>query len=176
MSIYSPTWLYIKQHTVTGMLYFGKTSRTWSEKYKGSGKYWTSHINKHGREHVVTLWHDLFENQEELTNFALDFSEKMNIVKSDQWLNFRPENGIDGAPSGYKHSPEAISKMKIAANNRSSETHARMSLGQRNKAPASAETRAKISLANENSSAETRADHQLTKKSSCFGWKCWYAI
>lgn len=170
------TYLCIKQHTVTGKLYFCKTTKKDPVKYKGSGLYWSRHIKTHGRENVVNLWCELFTSQKELTDFALEFSEKMNIVKSDQWLNFRPENGIDGAPSGYKHSPEAISKMKIAANNRSSETHARMSLGQRNKAPASAETRAKISLANENSSAETRADHQLTKKSSCFGWKCWYAI
>jgi hypothetical protein len=31
---FKPTWLYIKQHTVTGLKYFGKTTRN-PEKYKG---------------------------------------------------------------------------------------------------------------------------------------------
>lgn len=91
MSIY----LYIKQHTITGKLYFGKTTSN-PEKYLGSGLHWTRHIKQHGREHVVNLWYDLFEDQNECTNFALELSIKMNIVESDQWLNLKPENGLDG--------------------------------------------------------------------------------
>jgi hypothetical protein len=90
-----PTHLYIKQHTVTGKFYFGKTIKD-PEKYSGSGKHWISHLKVHGYHHVVTLWYELFTDQEVMTKFALEFSEKMNIVKSDQWLNLIPENGING--------------------------------------------------------------------------------
>ena len=38
--LFSPTYLYIKQHSVTGKLYFGKTSKPYPyvENYLGSGK------------------------------------------------------------------------------------------------------------------------------------------
>lgn len=53
-----PTYLYIKRHTITGKLYFGKTTKTDMDfsKYKGSGKHWSNHIKKHGKEHVETIW------------------------------------------------------------------------------------------------------------------------
>ncbi len=35
---FKPTRLYVKQHTKTGMLYFGKTIRDDIETYLGSGK------------------------------------------------------------------------------------------------------------------------------------------
>ncbi len=94
--IFVPTYLYIKQHAITGKCYFGKTTCKDPIKYLGSGLYWVPHIKKHGIEHVVTLWYELFINQEELTKFALEFSEKMGIVKSERWLNLKPENGLDG--------------------------------------------------------------------------------
>jgi len=104
-----PTYLYIKQHTVTWKLYFGKTVKTDPVKYLGSGTHWVNHIKKHGKEHVVTLWYCLFTSQEDLTAFALKFSEKMDIVKSDQWLNQIPENGLSdsvGGMKGKKHTEE----------------------------------------------------------------------
>lgn len=110
---FKPTYLYIKQHSITGKLYFGKTSSQHPDTYLGSGIYWKRHYKKHGKEYVVNLWYHLFESQEECTNFALEFSNKMNIVKSDQWLNFIPENGLDGLPYGYTHSDEAKSKMRL---------------------------------------------------------------
>ena len=36
-----PTYLYIKQHSVTKLKYFGKTNSEDPIKYSGSGKYWT---------------------------------------------------------------------------------------------------------------------------------------
>lgn len=44
--VFRPTFLYIKQHTITGKLYFGKTSKNLDKmlSYKGSGKYWLDHI------------------------------------------------------------------------------------------------------------------------------------
>lgn len=109
MSIY----LYIKQHTITGKLYFGKTIKN-PETYFGSGLHWSRHLKKHGKEHVVNLWYHLFESQEECTSFALEFSESMNIVESDQWLNLKPENGLDGGVKGFKHSLESKEKNRIA--------------------------------------------------------------
>lgn len=114
------TYLYVKQHTVTGKLYFGKTVRD-PLKYRGSGTVCNRHINVHGKEHVETLWCEPFDDQEECTRFALEFSEKMNIVKSDQWLNLIPENGLCGQIVGYKHSIEAKEKISEAGRNRSPE-------------------------------------------------------
>lgn len=113
MTIYTqlfyPTFLYIKQHSVTGKLYFGKTTQKDPIKYRGSGLHWKYHIKKYGKEHIITLWHELFENEEELTEFALDFSKKMNIVSSKSWLNLIEESGL-----GVKHSEETKKKISTA--------------------------------------------------------------
>lgn len=103
MSIYTPTYLYIKQHSISGKLYFGKTIKN-PDKYLGSGKHWQRHIKKHGKEHVVTLWCELFDNVFDLIAFAISFSNKMDIVESTSWLNLIPENGLDGAAFG-QHGP-----------------------------------------------------------------------
>jgi hypothetical protein len=96
MSIYTfSKYLYIKQHSITGKLYFGVTSKN-PEIYLGSGKRWTNHIKKHGKEHVVNLWYCLFLDQESCTEFALNFSNQENIVESNEWLNLTPENAKDG--------------------------------------------------------------------------------
>jgi hypothetical protein len=94
-----PTWLYIKQHTVTGLKYFGKTTRN-PEKYKGSGKRWVNHLAIHGNI-VKTVWSQLFTSKPELVEFALNFSKENNIVESNEWANLMPENGLDGgSPKG----------------------------------------------------------------------------
>lgn len=105
-----PTWLYIKQHTITGQLYFGKTIKD-PEIYQGSGLYWKRHIKQHGREHVVTLWSELYYTADSIQQFAIEFSEKMGITKSKYWANLQNENGFDGAPSGFTHSIESTAKM-----------------------------------------------------------------
>lgn len=89
-----PTYLYIKQHTVTGLRYFGKTIRN-PNKYKGSGTYWQRHLKVHGRE-IDTIWVELFNDEESLTDFAEFFSEFFNIVNSKTWANLVGENGLDG--------------------------------------------------------------------------------
>lgn len=112
-SIYTPTYLYIKQHSITGLKYFGKTSTEDPEKYYGSGIHWKRHIKKHGKEHVTTLWFQLFENKDELIDYALKFSEENNIVDSKEWANLVNENGLDGGVGnfgGRKHSEESKRK------------------------------------------------------------------
>ena len=98
MNIYQPTYLYIKEHSVTGLKYFGKTTKN-PNSYHGSGKYWKSHIKIHGVTFVTTKWVKLFTSYDEITEFATAFSEIFDIVNSNQWANLCPENGING---GYR--------------------------------------------------------------------------
>ena len=167
-----PTYLYIKQHSVTKKKYFGKTTRPDPIKYLGSGVYWTAHINKHGEEHIITLWvSEPYIDKELLSEFALFFSEEYDIVESEEWANLKPENGLDGGVPGMTHSAETKAKMsaakkgktqsaehlaKLAASRtgrtgrtHSDETKAKMSASRTGKkrGPHSAESKAKISAA-----------------------------
>lgn len=87
--------LYVKQHYVTSLKYFGKTSTYNPFVYNGSGKYWKQHLKKHG-EFVKTLAVYSFNCQKECTNFAIEFSNLNNIVESKRWANLQLENGVDG--------------------------------------------------------------------------------
>jgi hypothetical protein len=104
MSIY----LYHKRHRKTKLNYFGKTTVE-PYSYLGSGKYWKLHLNKHGSDvETVAVWK--FENQEECTIFALQFSMENNIVESKEWANLKLEDGKDGGdpgPQGRKKISEA---------------------------------------------------------------------
>lgn len=110
---FNPTFLYIKQHTGTGKLYFGKTSKKNVERYTGSGIHWCRHINAHGKDKVITLWYCLFSDIETLVKTAVLMSEIMDITDSAEWLNFKPESGLDGGSfkgfngwAGRHHSEE----------------------------------------------------------------------
>lgn len=155
MNNFQPTHLYVKQHSVTGLLYFGKTTKKDPIKYTGSGLHWGRHIKIHGKEHVVTLWHELFDNQEDCTDFALFFSEEMDIVKSDKWANLRDENGIDGWPIGQHQTEESkkqiSDKMKIKMTGivHSDATRVKMSESAKLRI-SSSETCKKISMSNKN--------------------------
>jgi len=142
--MFTPTYLYIKQHSVTKKCYFGKTTQQ-PVAYRGSGKHWKSHVRKHGREFVETIWFHLFETEEELTRNALAFSRQQDIVNSSKWLNLKPENGLDGGMIG-KHSPEAIEKMRIASTGvRPSAETIELRSAKLRGVPRSEEVRAKIS-------------------------------
>lgn len=56
--MFKPTIFYIKRHSLTGLKYFGKTTRltVTNGRYRGGGKYWQKHINKHGVRLVETIW------------------------------------------------------------------------------------------------------------------------
>lgn len=108
--MFTPTYLMVKCHRDTGLLYFCKTSTRNTVKYTGSGKYWKKHLSKHGNQ-VDTLWHQLFESKEDLVEFALFFSEFFDIVsavdKSGKkiWANEIPENELDGGQNKGLPSP-----------------------------------------------------------------------
>lgn len=99
--VFIPTYLYIKQHKITGKLYFGKTKKN-PEIYKGSGIHWKKHLKKHGK-HIDTLWYCLYTDEKTIRESALSFSKLWNIVESDKWLNLIEENGIDGGDTISKH-------------------------------------------------------------------------
>ena len=97
-----PTFLYIKQHSKTGLLYFGKTTKD-PISYLGSGKYWLNHLRKHGKEHVNTIWYCLFVDQIDIIECATLISTTHDIVRSPLWANLSVENGTDGGPRTNSH-------------------------------------------------------------------------
>jgi hypothetical protein len=92
--MFKPTYLYVKTHNITNLKYFGKTTAKDPYSYKGSGKYWTRHINKHGYD-VSTEIIGYYNDEQECMNIALQFSNDNNIVKSSEWANLKEET-LDG--------------------------------------------------------------------------------
>ena len=86
--------LYVKQHNITKLKYFGKTYAQNPFEYMGSGKYWLRHIKKHGKEHVITLNVWSFNSQKDATEFALKYSSDNDITKSADWANLKEENAL----------------------------------------------------------------------------------
>ena len=107
---FNPTTLCVKQHTITKLKYFCKTTKSNFVSYPGSGKYWDKHLKKHGNK-IETIWSKTFTDKKDLMEFALFFSEFYNIVNGKNsygkkiWANEIPENGIDGWPRGQKRKP-----------------------------------------------------------------------
>ena len=105
---FKPTYLFIKEHSITGLKYLCKTTRSCEKmlKYKGSGRYWNRYLKKHGTNQVETPWYCLFYDKDELITFALMCSEQWDIVRAKDengqkiWANEKPENGLDGAITG----------------------------------------------------------------------------
>jgi hypothetical protein len=107
------TYLYAKQHNVTGMRYFGKTTQN-PYVYLGSGFEWLTHLyaNKNGFYHdVSTTWVMEYTDPIILEKEALFFSKVYDITNSPEWANQKPENGLDGWPTGLKPSEETCKKI-----------------------------------------------------------------
>ena len=121
----------------------------------GSGTKWKNHINKHGKEYVVTDWVKAFDNQEECTEYALAFSRHHDIVDSKEYANLCEEDGIHAGTPGI--SQESRTKMSAAARNRSPETRAKLGAAHKGKT-ISEEHKAKLVAAHKNKivSHETR--------------------
>lgn len=107
MDIYT---IYVKTHLKTGLKYLGFTKKKDPYKYKGSGKYWTKHIKKHGEEHVWTNVIFQTEIKQEIKDIGLYYSELWNVVESVEWANMRPESGDGGY--GFIFTPEQNSLMR----------------------------------------------------------------
>lgn len=109
-------YIYVKIHKVTGLKYFGKTTKDNYAGYLGSGLIWKRHLSKYGN-HVVTFLIKTFENNdmENCKNFCIKFSEDNNIVKSKNWANLRVENGMDGAPVGHEGSKPSEESRRLSS-------------------------------------------------------------
>lgn len=92
-------YLYVKTHNVTGLKYFGKTTKEDPIKYSGSGKYWKRHLKKHGFDFSTEIVGE-FEDPKLCQEIALKFSMDNDIVNNEDWANLIEENGLDGAPIG----------------------------------------------------------------------------
>ena len=133
-------YLYVKQHRKTGLKYFGMTATKDPYVYQGSGKYWRRHLKMYGID-IDTPSVCEFQDLKSCEEFAIEFSEKNNIVESKEWAILRPENGKDGkAPGspgmkkeknpnwgktgeqnsfyGKKHKPETIELLKKIQSNK----------------------------------------------------------
>lgn len=99
-------YLYIKTHRKTGLKYLGKTIQD-PYTYKGSGKRWSAHIEKHGNDVDTEILKECKDN-EEVRTWGLHYSNLWKVVDSPEWANLKPESG-DGGP--FSHTEEA--KIKI---------------------------------------------------------------
>lgn len=111
-SEFSPTWLYIKTHKLTGLKYFGKTASKNPYRYNGSGKHWKRHLKIHGND-IHTELIGPFYSIEDIQLYALMFSLTNNIVKSTGWANLINENGLAGAST---RTIESIQQARLTSN------------------------------------------------------------
>ena len=117
-------YLYKKTHNETGLQYLGKTIRD-PYKYHGSGLYWKRHIKEHGND-VTTEVLFQTEDKEEFKKVAIEYSNKLDIVDSKEWANFREETGhggfskedaLKGFQNGHIKRSKSGGKASVAAGN-----------------------------------------------------------
>jgi len=120
----------VKTHKITGLKYLCQTKRKNPYKYLGSGKYWSQHLIKHGKEINTNIICEC-QTKEELRERGLYYSELWDIVNSKDeygkkvWANLMPETGNGGRTTpviwnrGKKLGPrsEEIKEKQRGANN-----------------------------------------------------------
>lgn len=160
-------YLYVKQHSITKLKYFGKTTCKNPYKYRGSGKYWINHCDKHGWDKVETLRVWKFNNQTDCTDFALNFSKANMITSSDEWANLMEENALPGASQGRVTSEETKRKISKALTSRtkSEETKLKMSKSRlgKSKAPFSKQHKENLSTVKRGIPLTKSHRHALSK-------------
>jgi hypothetical protein len=116
-------YLYKKTHNKTGLNYLGKTIQD-PFTYKGSGKRWGNHINKHGYDVTTEILRECQTN-EEVKEWGLYYSNLWNVVKDRTWANLKEENGDGGGICGEgngmfgrTHSDELKANQAIIASTR----------------------------------------------------------
>lgn len=112
-----PTYIYIKRHKRTGMLYLGKTTSHNPYSYMGSGKKWKNHCIKHGTSDIDTVSCVFFSDLRECVSYAITISLSLDVVGSNEWANLIIENGLDGFPSGTAKTKDHLDKIVIASRN-----------------------------------------------------------
>lgn len=122
IDLFKPTFLYIKRHKITGLLYFGKTIQKDPVKYTGSGTYWLNHSRKYGIEHIETIWYCLFTDIETLVESAINLSDIMSVQNSVDFANYIVESGISSGATGHKQSADSIEKRVLKTRGRKDTT------------------------------------------------------
>jgi hypothetical protein len=100
-------YLYVKTHTKTGLKYLGKTEQD-PYTYRGSGKYWKLHLNKHGDD----VWTNVIfqsDDKDEIRRQGVLFSTLWDVVSSKEWANLKLEEGDGGT---WNHSDELKTRFK----------------------------------------------------------------
>lgn len=129
-----PTRLYIKKCPHCDLKYFGKSVSLDIEKYQGGGTKWRSHLKEHNVK-SIHLWNSDWYYDTSIIRFALKFSYINNIVKSKNWANSIPENGINGGGDCHQmHNEEARKKASITCMERYGVDHPLKSSEIRNRA------------------------------------------
>jgi len=103
-------YLYIKTHNKTGLKYLGKTNSKNPHKYKGSGKYWKLHCDKHGYDYKTEIIF-VSKNADEIKQKGMFYSNLFDIVKSNEWANLKEESGDGGGVKGRLLSEETKNKI-----------------------------------------------------------------
>lgn len=124
-------YLYVKTHNTTGLKYFGKTETKDPYKYLGSGKYWLRHLKAYGND-ISTEVIATFEDRDEASYFAIEYSKTHNIVESNEWANLMMETVKDGV-LGYSHTKETKEKFSEYSKNRWNDTNFKQKLSQKHK-------------------------------------------
>ena len=83
--------LYLKTHNVTGKKYLGQTTRD-PFKYKGSGVYWTRHIELHGNDVTTEILYES-NHKDTFEKVAMDYSIKLDVVNNNAFANLVEEHG-----------------------------------------------------------------------------------
>lgn len=96
MTIY---YLMVKTHNITGLKYLCQTKRNDPYRYLGSGKYWKSHLKKHGKNIHTEILKECV-TKDDLQEWGLYYSNLWGVVDSADWANLRPETG-DGGRTVY---------------------------------------------------------------------------
>ncbi len=113
--------LYIATHNVTGLKYFGKTTRYFTEeslqeKYHGSGTYWKRHLKKHSDDVTMEIYKVC--SLDNVQKIALEFSKEYNIKESSDWANMRDEDGLRGGNLSEETKAKIGKSNKIALTGR----------------------------------------------------------
>lgn len=101
-------YLLKKTHSVTGLNYLCKTTQN-PLKYRGSGKYWKLHLQKHGNDHITEILKECSTN-DEVKHWGLYYSNLWDVVESDEWANLKPEDGDGGSAKGHSKSKSSVEK------------------------------------------------------------------
>jgi hypothetical protein len=88
-------YLYKKTHNKTGLKYLGYTEKDDVFSYRGSGKIWLRHLEKHGDDIVTEILLVTYSHSE-IKAAGRYYSELWNIVESKEWANLRIEDGYGG--------------------------------------------------------------------------------